>query len=124
MNEYSISFPVAKLANEKGFKKCNSEYLYDKKGDKVVNNPLDKFIWRGKYLIPTQSLLQKWLRDVHGINVNVDTEIGLMWIWRIQSLHPESSYTGDVKYAEFVYSTYEESLEVGLYEAIKLIVIK
>jgi len=68
-----------------------------------------------------QALLQKWLREKHGIKVIADTDITLMWIYTIQSLHPRASYTGNFIVSDYIYNTYEEALEAGLQQALKLI---
>ncbi len=67
MKEQLISFETAKLAKEKGFNISNSGYFYDKKGDKIMDTPLDKFLWGGKYPASTQSLLQQWFKEKHNI---------------------------------------------------------
>lgn len=149
MKEELITFDTAKLAKEKGLKlgsrksyvRYKKSYNYDgdpnhresyKKGD--VSLDYDFYMINGEnklgdlsnnvydlYEAPTQSLLQKWLREVHGINVISDTDITLSWVYKIQSLHPKASYTGKYKSSAYVYSTYEEALEKGLQEALKLI---
>lgn len=61
---------------------------------------------------PMQSLLQKWLRDVHRKYVYVipDSIEDENKIKRLHSTILTSSVT--------LYNTYEEALEVGLYEAL------
>ena len=96
MKEQLILFETAKLAEEKGF------------GDKLD--------WLGVSIhdnYPTQSLLQKWLREKHNIHMAMK--------------HMSNGFVCDVQIA-FVRSikmvvqpTYEEALEHGLYEALKLI---
>lgn len=101
MEETLVSFQVAKLAKEKGFglgKKdyCQLPYYYNLKGNlndmkdnlfkrdistthlgaltldnvevgiSFMDNSLDECI-----LAPTQSLLQKWLRKVHNIDITI-----------------------------------------------------
>lgn len=65
---------------------------------------------------PTQSILQKWLREVHRIDVLVDVEYylkGRRYICNIFSFKEDLILDG--------FNTYEESLELGLQEALKLI---
>ena len=69
------------------------------------------------YPRPTQSLLQKWLREVHKIHVNcfyssAPTIMGFVY-GVIESAEAEDN---------LVYETYEEALEVGLWEACKLVI--
>lgn len=70
------------------------------------------------YSAPTQSLLQKWLREVHNIDV-----------WAVPFIN-DKTYTFvifksklDIMESQGVleFNTYEEALEVGLQEALKLI---
>jgi hypothetical protein len=133
MNEQLVSFEVAKLAKEVGFNwKCNfyDEYItvyevqnvkYNRKKFGIYEDWNHKKYGKAFTSLPTQSLLQKWLRDIHGIAVHISTDITLSWIYTIQSLHPQATYTGLTIHSEQVFSTYEESLEKGLYRALKLI---
>lgn len=106
-----VSFETAKLAKEKGYNIRSEPYRYNGEQLSILEG----------LNAPTQSLLQRWLRDIHSIKVIADTDITLSWIWTIQSLHPEASYTGDFILSTHVYNTYEEALERGLQEALKLI---
>lgn len=128
MEETIISFQVAKLAKEKGFdENCYQSYnvydgelsrfpLLENMGGEPITNPLE-YKWKNSLIhksvitAPTQSLLQKWLREVHNINVYcVPTEIDeTKWYNNIASSY--KVYTG----------TYEEALEEGLYQALLLI---
>ena len=107
MKEELITFETAKLAKEKGFdievlNHYNHEYSYDKAEifqDDVKNSELESY----EYSAPTQALLQKWLREVHEINViRVNFEI-----------------KSDIDMC--THKTYEQALEKGLIEALKLI---
>lgn len=65
--------------------------------------------------------IQKWLREVHGIAVIIDTDETLSWYWKIYSLHPLASWQGS-KVSNCVWNDkYESALEDGLEEALKLI---
>jgi hypothetical protein len=65
------------------------------------------------YPRPTQSLLQRWLREVYNINVEVCYwESDKKWQSKIKT------------YFTVSVTTYEEALEVGLQEALKLIPLK
>lgn len=119
MRDELISFVTAKLAKEKGFNEnCNYKYrkggtLSDGKG--FLSN-LDI------YESPTQSLLQKWFREEHDIHVliNVDQKDGIaIFSWII--FQPYKKYTPSVNGDVVDYDTYEQALEIGLREALKLI---
>jgi len=131
MKEQLISFETAKLAKEKGFNISNSGYVYDKKGGKVMDTPIDKLIWSGKYPAPTQSLLQKWLREKHEIHVSAFPVFSDKYFTVIRKFYkykgydnilgsPYDPYSPTATYEEAV-DTYEKALEKGLQSALKLI---
>ncbi len=139
LEEQLINFETAKSADKKGFDiKCKKGFWlnskYNKDGDEIdwmremkdseilklresntfqIGNP---FIYR-----PTQSLLQRWLREKHKIlvvpiytgNDNID-----QFTCNIQKFH--GGYLSPTIYLKFQKS-YEEALEVGLQEGLKLI---
>ncbi len=128
MKEQLVTLETAKLAKEKGFDwKCDNYFqdvgysprYYDP--DEVEPFYDDHNSIALEISAPTQSVLQKWLRDVHGISVLVQLDMTASWEYDIRSLHERSSYQGQPIMAEYVYNTYEEAFEVGLLEALKLI---
>ena len=68
MKEQLVSFKTAKLAKEKGFNELETHIgtAYSQLGDLCVNTGATN-----QFEAPTQSLLQKWLREKHNINVEV-----------------------------------------------------
>tara|TARA_R110002012_G_C11328222_1_gene576686 strand:- start:196 stop:495 length:300 start_codon:yes stop_codon:yes gene_type:complete len=97
MKEQLISFETAKLAKEKGF---NWPCLCYRQKSAVIGDETILEVMEGEkyydwnsypqvpfYSMPTQSLLQKWLREVYNVHIQI----------------------------------YEEALEKGLFEALKLI---
>lgn len=137
MKENVVSLNVAMLAKEKGFDyRVENFYLYDELYMDV--NPKGNYnsfswvkTWRNTdtddtISAPTQSLLQRWLRDQHKIIVVVDFwNEGTNWVdttyqskvGKFIKLGIQDRYTGNG------YSKYEEALENGLQEALKLIEI-
>jgi len=127
MKEQLISFETAKLAKKSGFNiNVNSYYspnhvlcVHDEFNNvsfKNLNDHHDPIGRQGKRYLsaPTQSLLQKWLREVHNCDVNV---------LPYNKLH-NKYYEVCVDEAVTTWSgfnTYEEALETGLQEALKLI---
>jgi len=113
MKEELITFETAKLAKEKGFDVyCYNYWIDDKtQTDEHYKSKLVKELKDKCISAPTQSLLQKWLREVHNIDVYCQPtfEIKGKWYNNIASHNPP-----------FV-GTYEEALEIGLQEALKLI---
>lgn len=147
MKEQLINFETAKLAKEKGFnEKCKfhhysvaisraqkrafpfkesellETYMRDRSNSELSNK---------RYSAPTQSLLQKWLREVHNIHVEI-------YSWYTGTFYAFNLFKGkdstnlvDIDWSESntyhkergtssVYS-YEEALEKGLQSALKLI---
>ena len=69
---------------------------------------------------PTQSLLQKWLRKIHDIDVIIEVHNEKYLIMLFKGLHNKN-----IKYYEanisLLFDIYEDALEVGLIEGLKLI---
>lgn len=72
--------------------------------------------------LPTQSLLQKWLREEHKIFINIETDVADLkedrWIHMVDINNKVRYIPNEVC---GVNSTYEEALEKGLIEALKLV---
>ncbi len=147
MKEQIILFETAKLAKEKGFVMLNYTNAYNvfrenlkKSGEGLVTTEAEekphyggvscvlRTFYQSKHwtLAPTQSLLQKWLRDVHKIYIEIsvqEAETIATWYWKIFT-HRDSGKnliwikadSNGVKQ-----ESYEEALEKGLQEALKLI---
>ena len=136
MEEQLIQYKTALLAKEKGFNEyCKKEYvetlehtLACRGGDFTfphqppriidigIKESYDKFHAKA----PTQSLLQKWLREVHEIEVNPAqnfTKGGIKMQYNISIESYKYNHLGKYIYG----NTYEEVLEVGLQEGLKLI---
>lgn len=98
----------------------NKDYAYKSvERLKETYNEIFKNNDKGYYLsAPTQNLLQKWLREKHNILVYcLPTNEGNSWYYQI-SIFPDECITQfdlENKYS------YEQALEEGLYEALKLI---
>ena len=120
MQEQLITFETAKLAKEKGFNEIcktaygrNADSLYY--GNCTHKNSENIFL-----SAPTQNLLQKWLREVHNIYVEIS--------FNQKYENPRFGYIVRTKSTcfhtrDFPYKTYEEALEIGLQESLKLIEI-
>jgi len=142
MKEILVSLELAKLAKEKGFNL--KVYGFYKGEELVLENQLtdvvlgiDDILYNynknNSVSAPTQSLLQKWLREVHGIIVTskpyqddvsneTDEDIEFQTLWENEILDVKDSY--NVFSDNTFYHSYEEALEIGLQEALKLIKIK
>lgn len=125
MEDTLVGFKVAKLAKEKGFDipviygyqndtyKEESLYVKDYEQKHCYNR-------RGNFSAPTQSLLQKWLREKHKINVYVFEKLVFKG-----DLNEHRRLVCNIDLDEVAYfsilTPYEEVLEKGLQEALKLI---
>jgi hypothetical protein len=140
MKEQLISFETAKLAKEKGFDGI-CDYLWNfPRSNKLEtckhkNSELNKD--KAWYSAPTQSLLQKWLREKHSIHVyplmqrewsysedKLEFEEYICMIFSLKDT-PDKTILPYVEALDFDCtiheSTYEKALEKGLQEALKLI---
>lgn len=119
--EQFVSFETAKMLKEAGFDvPCYMQY-----SERGVQ-------WNASYpenfnaddwgcSCPTQALAARWLREVHGIHVfPVYQYLPEKWSYVLQDMAYVNSEKGTKLHID-VFDSYEESLEVGLRETIKLI---
>ena len=127
MTEELVTLKTAKILKEKGFNEFCKDIINDngKLMETVyrTNNDLPKSF----YSCPTQSIAQKWLREIRGVYVYVEPVIGKRWTlsfcdfnvpteesdWMEKEINKGNGYK--------VYVTYEEALEAGIQEALMLI---
>ncbi len=121
MKEQLISFKLAKLAKEKGFILDDEldQYRYNKEGILIQWNELDSIN------APTQSLLQKWIREIHNIFISTDVfnqnfTNKLFYCYNIRILNKDGKVV-IFKFSANSYNSYEKVLEEALEEALKLI---
>lgn len=154
MKEHLISFKTAKLAHEKGytrqeigisFASARRNY-YTEKGDlngdvaefvrQIVKHGKDKVSYT-LYPATSQSLLQQWLREKHNcfVEVSLHGEEDKNWDVNPKNLLfgvTVDYYGEDFKipmgeeedFNDYNFKSYEEALERGLYESLKLIKTK
>ena len=122
MEETLIGFETAKLANNKGFN-VECDYFYNKGSNYKLQN--DSIIRTGDDLIyeaPTQSLLQKWLREKHELSLEI---FSLSYHNKIQftfNLKKLNKYEIAILSKDNLhYNSHEEALGAGLIESLKLI---
>ena len=132
IEESYVSFDTARMLKEAGFDvPCNSYYELedgeivrkDSIGSSDYNAYEDTVCSR-----PTQELAARWLREVHNIHVVITEEAyvnGINYLWQVLIYNPLSVDCWDNKSTGMhgdngEYEIYEEDLEVGLQEAIKL----
>lgn len=154
MEEQLVSFETAKLAKEKGFdyktsygyhndEELTEHSILQNQGDYMWSDELETEIYyieeyspnckawdwnRSNYYTsaPTQSLLQKWLREKHELFITIES----MWDYTTNCHATVSTMRTDLKQQPvcniIFFETkdcveYEPVLEEALYEALKLI---
>lgn len=136
MTDQLISFETAILAKEKGFKEECAYYYNNKTGIlkpfMFDDNPKVVSLQDGTNaglltITPTQSLLQKWLRELHNMNIVIMTSINQSGKFQMSIEEIIKSFGTDMSdsiYCKDIdYDTYEEALEQGLLQALKLIIL-
>lgn len=93
MTEELVTLETFKMLEEKGF----NEYHY-----------------------PTKSIAQKWLRETKNLHVEISYMHGDYWTYDILTI-PEHDLVGLSDRPLLRYKSYEEALEAGLVETLKLI---
>ena len=125
MKDTLISFETAKLAKEKGVE-LDIDGLYWEDGSyDSGENALIYEEFQGVVSAPTQSLLQKWLREVHKINIFISSktiENKTIFIPHGRTIPDTIKNNLIVDIIQYcTNNTYEEALEIGLYQALLLI---
>lgn len=77
----------------------------------------ENYTIQSNYLAPTQSLLQKWLRDIHFIDVEPKA---IRFVGDEKASYYNNYINGSMIEMK-KYNSYEEALEEGLYQALLLI---
>jgi len=136
MKEKLVSREVAELAKEKGFNWCVG-YAYSSKGLHQVYDSSNYENMNGTrheiipnvypnppyYSVPTQALLQKWLREVHLIDCTPEyVAEGDGEIYYDSSVYSDSFREEELEAIDLdSKKSYEEALEEGLLTALNLI---
>lgn len=139
MKEELISFETAKLAKEKGFSEKTMYWHYIEEGN---YDPINSAIiptdfnerFGDRYSLPTQSLLQKWLREEYEIHVYItpygkrvkekfeEWSVSMIRELKLSSEENHMNHWDDRKFWDSVtFKTYELALEKGLQSALKLL---
>ena len=130
MQEETITPETAKLSEEKGFVIETTVHYYEDNGGDTPNSST----YQIKHY-PTQSLLQKWLREQHGIHILIIPTITANWTYKTMNVISErdndvimgiKSVSDIPPYKEVCaedFSTYELALEACLQETLKLIAL-
>jgi hypothetical protein len=127
MEDKLISFETAKLAKEKDFD-WECDYYYDEDSNlvkalyyemdidnKSIDNDSGFYTSKPICTAPTQSLLQKWLREKHQFFISVKHKI----TGDLNNPFVEYTYNGNRgEWNGIFYPTYEEALEQALVECL------
>lgn len=117
MNDQLISFDTALLAKSKGFfTNYGTKESYQIETKKLKNTQAISCLGNNKHNdiaeAPTQSLLQKWLREKHKMIIVIDWEgvDGFLYKLNFDSFYDVSGNNS---------KSYEDCLEIALYECLQ-----
>ena len=127
-----VSFETAKLAKEKRFKALTERYYHISSTGKLESacGMDDWNSYKKALAAPTQSLLQRWLREVHKIHVEIILiDNTKNYYWEAVLTDSKNRSYDDFSFMDCAKeidldvkaNTYEQALEKGLFEALKLI---
>lgn len=130
--EQLIGLTVAKLAKEKEFSNGTSDVFIeypDKSVEEVanyytVNNLLACDMSSEDFTVferPTQSLLQRWLREVHNIHIKIhssNTDVFSYEVYEMIKRNTSSQKRFKNMYSKISYKSYEGALEIALKESL------
>ena len=124
MTDQLISFETAKLAKGKGFNEISDTYVTE--GNHYESD--EGAFYKNEYgyiTAVTQSLLQKWLRERYNMNIVITTAINISGKFEMSIEEIIKSFgtdmTDSIYCKDTEFNTYEEALEAGLQETLKLI---
>lgn len=143
MKDELIKYETATLAKEKGFSLKVYNYFQigaisrgvEEHSTRYINDINTTFKESAMFSRPTQGLLQRWLREVHNINVasvfnedlyrRLHTQARgkkcLNYHWKIITNIKDEEHFFETFHSEDTFEIYEEALEAGLQQALKLI---
>ena len=121
IEESYVSFDTARMLKEAGFDvPCTSQYT---EGECILDTDYPDNFNQDEfgYSRPTLALAARWLREVHHYAVCVwysaERE---KWFYAHGNLD-DMMFDEEYSISDFIYDSYEQALEAGLQEAIKLI---
>ena len=137
MEEQFVSFETAKLAKQKKYPQMDylSYVLPDDKNKYPYLTGIHPCHFNSKKVFhaPTQTLLQRWLREIHGIHIVIIPTVTSFWTYKTVTVISErdddvikgiKSVSDLPPYKEvcgYDFNTYEDALEYALFESLKLI---
>ena len=143
MQDQLISFETAKLARNKGFNESiewyyypvafslnniprliadgaenRNETFYDGDNKEKSLALIKANTIEGFYSAPTQSLLAKWLREIHNIHIEIHSTVDSGWFYSVFNL---SQMNNRIDLDTDFLMSYEEALEEVLFKVLRLI---
>ena len=129
MKEEVITYITAVSAKDKGFNHRGS-LMYDRHGEIQPVPSIKRIVHEGggikelkrpsQLFAPTQSFLQKWLRETYEVEIDICTGYR-GYAFEVMSRNHEEKWLEMEAYSDERFETYELALEAGLFEAIKVI---
>lgn len=110
IKEDFVSFETAKLLKEKGFDQNCATYYLD---GHVWRHYHGEVILKGKqiYAAPTQAIVMKWLRDIHGWFIHIDViREASCWLADIQDIKNDVA----IYPIKDEFPNYEEAVEAAI----------
>lgn len=114
IQEKLIEFDTAKLASEKGYSKSVYNHEHNEEEWKRFGEKIKEIY----FPFPTQSLLQKWLREEHNIDVYPLREYSKNKMYSIEMVMEIEGNLNVINPGE-LHEVYENALEEGLFIALK-----
>jgi len=141
MKEKLVNSKTAKLAKEKGFNelclycyRISDKVLFDIEWLQEFFSDAEEELFvkfnnsKTHYSAPTQSLLQKYIRDVYNIHISIDSygEGGeCKYLYSLSYTYSADKMIelelDDLNIVGMNFDTFEEALEIGLQEELKMI---
>lgn len=120
ITEQYVTFDTAKMLKEAGFD-IPCQRLFLKGGCPGITDEEENHndVTCNSYSRPTQQLAARWMREVHKLHIVCETLKYGGWFYCITKLEP---YEDNVVISESNIPNFEEALEAGLQECLKLII--
>lgn len=120
MTEEFVTLETAKLLKEKGYNEYCGLAIGDNGNEAIVAFRTNNDFPRSTYSRPTQSFVQKWLREKQNLHIEISYSYDKYWNYDILTI-PNHDLVGLSDRPFIRYKTYEKALEAGIQEALKLI---
>ena len=122
MTDQLISFEVAKLAEEKGFKEDCQFHIVEHTDENGNKRLVTNHVYVG-YRQPTQSLLQKYLRENHKLHIEIFIGFNNKFGYYIHNLNTKniSDRARTRIFVKAQWDKYEDALEIAEQQTLKLL---